>query len=257
MKNCEFCKEKYNYIKFNYDCLKKRICVFKKYDHLLVKYYYEFFNIKASEETAELITKEVEKSYYYLKKDIENKLYQFPKTPLEFINLIKFLNKEIFKNTGIGFFGNFRDREIFFDTGNHCREGSNPQNIEAELITLFNDHFLNTFSEQWESESRFLRLCAIFLESFFRIHPFPDGNGRTGRLFLILMGIHSQKFYFERFEIHKKEENNYINALRKAHKLYNHEYHFKRGKAYDDLIKWLKARLTNLSNFNGIEEEPE
>lgn len=57
MKNCEFCKEKYNYIKFNYDCLKKRICVFKKYDHLLVKYYYEFFNIKASEETAELITK--------------------------------------------------------------------------------------------------------------------------------------------------------------------------------------------------------
>lgn len=256
MKKCEDCNEKNSLITFNYDCVGKEQCLYKIYDHLLIKSYFDYFKRKMTENEMISFSHEIETSYLELKEKIESNSYTFPDSPIEFIEILKTINGELFKKTKIGFFGKFRKREIYFDVDKHYREGSKPEKIEPELTTFFNDYFSNIHSEQWNVEDRFLRLCAIFLETFFRIHPFPDGNGRTGRLFLILMGIHSTKFYFERFDIHKSDENDYIHALRVAHKFYDHENEKKRTNGYMALIKWLKSKLSDSNNFTGIEEEP-
>lgn len=202
------------------------------------------------------LSHEIENSYLEIKKKIESNFYTFPASASMFIEILKTINREIFKKTGIEIFGEFRKKEIYFDSDKHEREGSKPEKIGIELTSLYNDYFLNMTNEQLNNKERFLRLSSIFLETFFRIHPFPDGNGRTGRLFLILMGMHSNRFYFERFEIHNSDEKNYLNALRVAHQLYNHDNHFKRKKAYDLLIEWLKSKLTHSEDFTGIEEPP-
>ncbi|WGL58598.1 Fic family protein [Pigmentibacter sp. JX0631] len=201
-------------------------------------------------------SQEIQSSYLKLKIKIESNYYSFPTSAEKFIKILKEFNYEIFHMTKISYFGNFRTSKIFFDKDQHQREGSKPENIASELTDLYHNYFLNLSEEIWNNEERFLRLCSIFLESFFRIHPFPDGNGRTGRMFLILMGIHSKSFQFERFDIHKTDEKNYINALRIAHKLYNHENLIKRGKAFEPLKQWLKLKLSNPADFSGIEEPP-
>lgn len=256
MKKCENCSEKNNIIAFEYNCIQQNKCLYEKYDHLLVKNYFDYFNQKMTEDKMISFSNEIENSYLEIKKKIESNFYTFPVTSSKFIQILKTINEEIFKKTEIKFFGEFRKKEIYFDSDIHEREGSKPEKIEIELTTFFNDYFFNMKNEQWNSEERFLRLSSIFLETFFRIHPFPDGNGRTGRLFLILMGVHSKKFYFERFDIHNSDEKNYLDALRYAHKFYNNENSSKRKKAYELLIKWLKSKLSCSDDFTGIEEPP-
>ncbi|BBH54740.1 Fic family protein [Fluviispira sanaruensis] len=256
MKKCEDCKDKDNFVAFEYNCIHHNKCLYKNYDHLLIKNYFDYFNQKMTEDEMIYFSHEIESSYLEIKKKIESDYYTFPDSPSIFIEMLKTINGEIFKKTGIGFFGKFREKEIYFDVDAHHREGSKPEKIEIELTKFFNDYFLNINNEQWNNEERFLRLSSIFLETFFRIHPFPDGNGRTGRLFLILMGVHSKKFYFERFDIHNSDEKDYLKALRAAHKFYDHESPSKRKMAYNLLIEWLKSKLTHSDEFTGIEEPP-
>src|SRR3989339_739265 len=58
-----------------------------------------------------------------------------------------------------------------------------------------------------------LVLAVIFHHKFEKIHPFMDGNGRTGRMLVnyILMNNHLPPTI-----IHKKTRKEYLNAMREA-----------------------------------------
>lgn len=60
-----------------------------------------------------------------------------------------------------------------------------------------------------------LTLATIFHHKFEKIHPFMDGNGRTGRMILNFILI---KNNYPPLIIHKKERSRYLNALRIADK---------------------------------------
>ena len=77
-----------------------------------------------------------------------------------------------------------------------------------------------------------LVLAAIFHHKFEKIHPFMDGNGRTGRMVLnyILM-----KNYYPPLIIHKKTRADYLEVLRKADK--------------SDLTKSSKENYSSLAQF--------
>ena len=60
-----------------------------------------------------------------------------------------------------------------------------------------------------------LILAAIFHEKFERIHPFYDGNGRTGRILLNLILI---KNSFPPLIIENSKRNSYYEVLTKGHK---------------------------------------
>ena len=69
--------------------------------------------------------------------------------------------------------------------------------------------------EEYESKLHPLTLATIFHHKFEKIHPFMDGNGRTGRM--ILSYILLKKDY-PALIIRKKTKSLYLNALRKADK---------------------------------------
>jgi fido (protein-threonine AMPylation protein) len=161
-----------------------------------------------------------------------------------------------FHGTKVNVFGDFRTKDVWFDSYPHEMMGAEPGKIEEELIKFYDDYFEGFDPFECKREI-FLRKCAVFLENFFRVHPFPDGNGRVGRLFLILMAENSFEYYFERFDIHgKNDEKEYIKALRHAHKFHDHPDPHKRRDAYKLLIKWLDSRLIERKSFSGEEEPP-
>ncbi len=57
--------------------------------------------------------------------------------------------------------------------------------------------------------------AAVFLEDFFRIHPFVDGNGRIGRMFVtLLIARESGRYRLEKFDNYGRK---YRRALEIAH----------------------------------------
>ena len=91
------------------------------------------------------------------------------------------------------------DNDISFDGKNTIEESKNiPSKIEELLDNYYN---------KWNNLNIFERE-ALFNKEFIRIHPFEDGNGRTGRLLLnynmiinghapILMPEEKRKEYFK------------------------------------------------------------
>ncbi len=77
-----------------------------------------------------------------------------------------------------------------------------------------------------------LVLASIFHHKFEKIHPFMDGNGRTGRMLLdyILM-----KSDYPPFIIHKKTKTEYLQTLRISDKNGINEFN---REAYGDLISY-------------------
>jgi fido (protein-threonine AMPylation protein) len=56
----------------------------------------------------------------------------------------------------------------------------------------------------------------VFLEQFFAIHPFVDGNGRIGRLYLERVAL-EHGFEFDLAMPNHKARRSYLRALEHAH----------------------------------------
>lgn len=78
-----------------------------------------------------------------------------------------------------------------------------------------------------------LVLATVFHHKFEKIHPFMDGNGRTGRMLLNYILLSNN---YPPMIIHKKTRLDYLNALRQADK--------------SDLTKSLEEDYSNLVQFN-------
>ncbi|HIH58478.1 MAG TPA: Fic family protein, partial [Nanoarchaeota archaeon] len=82
-----------------------------------------------------------------------------------------------------------------------------------------------------------LVLTTIFHHKFEMIHPFFDGNGRTGRILLNYILMNNN---YPPMVIHTKIRNNYLLALRKADKSNLKEANI---KDYDLLIQYVSDEM--------------
>ena len=88
-------------------------------------------------------------------------------------------------------------------------ETSPPEYVEADMSLLLKWYKKN------KNKLHPLILAAVFHEKFERIHPFYDGNGRTGRMLVSLVLIQNN---LPPLIIKNKERKEYYNVLSIAHK---------------------------------------
>ena len=107
-------------------------------------------------------------------------------------------------------------------------ETSPPYLVEEHLSKLIEDFY--------NSNEDIIKRVAIFHANFEKIHPFPDGNGRTGRL---LMNFELMKDGFPITIIKKEDREDYYNALEKAQTNGN----------YEDIINFIEKNVEQSFEF--------
>jgi fido (protein-threonine AMPylation protein) len=142
----------------------------------------------------------------------------FPSSVDVFLRFLKHLHAAIFRSAIPTIAGRFRsdgeDVEFGGEGGNRLR-GSNPAAIEDELEHLFETCVRDGF--KLGSLDAVAHRCALFLERFFRIHPFVDGNGRVGRLFVALACANTDVYVLP-WKKTSEARRKYIKALEYAHR---------------------------------------
>lgn len=110
--------------------------------------------------------------------------------------------------------GRFRgewDDVTFGGEGANKREGVSTEQIEAGVKRSFK---LAT-TAGWTTERR----SAAFLERFFRVHPFQDGNGRIARFFVQKICRADRKI-IPSWDQRGRSRRKYLSALEYAHRRY-------------------------------------
>lgn len=167
-----------------------------------------------------------------------------------FVHLCLILHGKVFGPTGLPFAGRFRvsgDPEVYFGSGRNQRQGVDPAEIETRLRALFASTIGDDALDL--SDRRVLvRCCARFLEEFFAIHPFHDGNGRVARLMLKLIVQSTERYYFEIVPEDRKSRRKYTEGLSYAHR-HCHAHMSSSSSAdtvrdpYRYIAQWLDARV--------------
>lgn len=103
----------------------------------------------------------------------------------------------------------------FGGEGNHALMGADPSEIESGLREAW--AFLRTCDPRSQPKWTVATHLAEFLERFFRVHPFVDGNGRVGRLILVATVAQSGRWKLE-FPKGSKNRRKYLCALQQAHR---------------------------------------
>lgn len=101
---------------------------------------------------------------------------------------------------------------------------------------LVEEHLNKLIEEYYNSEENIVKKVAIFHADFEKIHPFPDGNGRTGRL---LINLELMKEGFPITIIKKEDREDYYNALEEAHTNGN----------YVNIIKFIESNIEKSFEF--------
>lgn len=184
-----------------------------------------------------------------------------PRSPAEFESLLKELHRRVFARALPSIAGLFRTEPVYF--GGHCHpfEGCAWHQIEERLEGLFAKCGLERTDFANVPRTYFVRNVAVFLEAFFMIHPFPDGNGRVARLFTSIMCHHSRRWGFKasRGEGNHEERRKYDRALTWAHEaLAQGDFPAQRPRwhPYCLLERWIDKRLTEVWPDSALVEEP-
>ena len=168
-------------------------------------------------------------------KEVENSIKSFEYLLINFkFNLasIKRLYYILTKNLNME--GDIPYPRGFKDVANvvNNKPTTNPENVEKELQNL-----LNWYKKNRKKEHPLI-LAFKFHKIYEMIHPFLDGNGRTGRL--IMNKILISKGYFPLI-VYKTNKLSYFNALDKATEGRNKKYYQfmleQADKTYDFILK--------------------
>lgn len=168
-------------------------------------------------------------------------------TPEEFPALVQAIHGVIF---GLAFpegdfAGKFRTRDEHVRVGGEGAygfDGLRGEQIEPALVELLRSR--GGFDAVPREPSAFSRWCAIFIERFFRIHPFRDGNGRTGRMLLEIAGRHAG-FVFLGWHESAADRRRYVKALEYAHRHVGSSEDPERRwvNPHHGLARWIERRL--------------
>ena len=109
-------------------------------------------------------------------------------------------------------------------------------NFKTSPPHLVEEHLSKLIEDFYNSNEDIIKRVAIFHADFEKIHPFPDGNGRTGRL---LMNFELMKDGFPITIIKKEDREDYYNALEKAHTNGN----------YEDIISFIENNVEKSFEF--------
>jgi Fic family protein len=179
--------------------------------------------------------------------------WRLPKTANEFAELLLRAHAKIFDPEIFYFGGRFRvaGEPILFGDGRHERSGVLAEDIRDRLDGLFSRVLSNT---DWGKIRRrsVTRACAMFLEDFFGIHPFLDGNGRVARLMVRLFVRETERFEILRFQDHGHDDPAYIAALEQAHD--DRELSGEIYGAYEDLMAWIDRQIQEKPVSSELEE---
>lgn len=157
----------------------------------------------------------------------------------------------LFADCGLDFGGRFRrhgELGYFGGDGRHQRSGSPVDRIEADLDALAAAMFQGMGGLAQLNREDFLSCSANFLERFFSIHPFVDGNGRIGRLFLKAVAMGTGKFMYAPFTNNSRARRRYVSALQLAHA------RAKNSKSLAALIDWLDPYLAEWQDSETLSE---
>lgn len=198
---------------------------------------------------------------------VERLIVRMPFSPAELVEAAEYLHQLIFQRTGLEFAGRFRlpgEPDVYFGTHKNERKGVDPAQIVDRLAELYYGTVCNDYRPM-NARSTLIRCCARFLEEFFAIHPFHDGNGRVARLLLRVFARSTDFYYFDVFPEDRKSRRKYTQALVFAHKhsrVYNDDasgvgLNASSGAAlvtdpYKFIVRWLDACLRDHR-----EKEPE
>lgn len=217
---------------------------------------------------------------FYIQRCIQNKVFFLSKevedmpvpSDAETQNIFLYKTNEfIFKDANSRFFGRFRnpdDPTMGIDSGSirHMFEGTKPDLIIEQLNNLW----INTFGKVELSKmslTSFSTLAALWMLVFFAIHPFNDGNGRTARFFLSVIGFKAGFeliWWSHEVNVKGRKQRRYRNALRSCHryrKRIEMEYNFgtqmyweQMKKAIEPLALFFFERI--VKDINTFEEKP-
>jgi len=116
--------------------------------------------------------------------------------------MIKSLHALIVKESNSAIAGKYRDMDVFITGADHTPPSAFEVPMQMkDLAEWAQDNF---------NKMDIVEFSAILHHKFVHIHPFNDGNGRTGRL---IMNIFLMHYGFPLVIIQKNDRNKYYNAL--------------------------------------------